>query len=273
MVLPALVLGASLTFPNLAQAEENYKVKSGDTLWGISKDYNTSVSSLKNWNNLSGDIIYVGQTITIGESSSKATSHNTSSQHSSNTYTVKAGDTLWGISISHGTSVSKIKQLNGLSGDIIYVGQKLSLSGSTSNQSHSTSNNTSSQTTKSNTSNTSSTSGLISEAKQHIGTPYKWAGTSPSGFDCSGYIHYVFKQEGISVPRTTSSLWSAGQRVSSPSVGDIVFFETYKSGPSHAGIYVGNNKFIHAGYSRGVEVSSMDNSYWSPRYLGAKSLH
>ncbi|GEL07648.1 NlpC/P60 family protein [Salisediminibacterium halotolerans] len=114
---------------------------------------------------------------------------------------------------------------------------------------------------------------LISEAENHTGTPYAWGGTTPSGFDCSGFIQYVFNQNGINLPRTASQQWNAGTSVSSPQVGDVVFFETYTSGPSHNGIYLGNNQFIHAGSSTGVTVSDMNSSYWSSRYLGAKRLH
>lgn len=119
---------------------------------------------------------------------------------------------------------------------------------------------------------TGSVANIIAEGKKYIGTPYVWGGTSPSGFDCSGFIQYVFAQNGISIPRTVSSIWSAGTSVGSPSVGDIVFFETYKSGPSHAGIYLGGGKFLHAGTSSGVTISDMNSSYWSPKYLGAKRL-
>ncbi|WP_078378868.1 cell wall-binding repeat-containing protein [Sutcliffiella halmapala] len=113
---------------------------------------------------------------------------------------------------------------------------------------------------------------LISTAKNYIGTPYVWGGTTPNGFDCSGYTQFVFKQYGIHLPRQTSDQWSAGKSISAPQVGDLVFFETYQAGPSHVGIYIGNNEFIHAGSTRGVEITSMSNSYWSPRYLGAKRV-
>ncbi|MGD6803410.1 cell wall-binding repeat-containing protein [Rossellomorea aquimaris] len=112
---------------------------------------------------------------------------------------------------------------------------------------------------------------LINSAKKHLGTPYKWAGTTPAGFDCSGFVMYVFGQHDISVPRTTTDIWSKGKRVSKPSVGDLVVFTTYKPGPSHVGIYMGDNKFIHSG-DRGVEITSMDNVYWNPRYMGAVSF-
>ncbi|GAF65035.1 putative peptidase [Bacillus sp. TS-2] len=114
---------------------------------------------------------------------------------------------------------------------------------------------------------------LIAEASLHIGIPYVWGGTSTAGFDCSGFIQYVFKQQGINLSRTVATQWNAGTPVSKPSVGDVVFFETYTNGPSHNGIYIGNNQFIHSGSSTGVTITSMDNSYWKPRYLGAKRLH
>ncbi|MFD1360518.1 C40 family peptidase [Lentibacillus salinarum] len=108
----------------------------------------------------------------------------------------------------------------------------------------------------------------IEAARAQIGTPYVWGGDSPGGFDCSGFIQYIFQIEGISVPRTVSDMWNFSTQVDSPSVGDLVFFETYKPGPSHMGIYIGDGQFIHAGESRGVEISKLSDTYWDDRYLG-----
>src|SRR5690625_2467131 len=115
--------------------------------------------------------------------------------------------------------------------------------------------------------------GIIETAQSLIGTPYVWAGESPSGFDCSGFINYVYQARNITMPRTVSDVWNFGVHVDSPSVGDLVFFETYQPGPSHMGIYLGNNKFIHAGESRGVEISEMSNPYWENKYIGAKRIN
>ncbi len=115
---------------------------------------------------------------------------------------------------------------------------------------------------------------LIADASLYIGVPYVWGGNTPTqGFDCSGFLVYVFNKQGVSLPRTMAQMWNVTTSVSSPSVGDIVYFTTYKPGASHGGIYIGNNKFIHAGSSTGVTISDMTSSYWAPRYLGAKRAH
>ncbi|TLS38458.1 cell wall-binding repeat-containing protein [Pseudalkalibacillus caeni] len=114
---------------------------------------------------------------------------------------------------------------------------------------------------------------IVATAKKYMGTPYVWGGTTPSGFDCSGFIQYVYAKHGIGLPRTTTSMWSSGSTVSNPKVGDLVFFNTSGSGVSHAGIYLGNGQMIHASTSKGVTVSDVDSPYyWGPRYLGAKKV-
>lgn len=113
---------------------------------------------------------------------------------------------------------------------------------------------------------------LIQVAQSFIGTPYVWGGDSPSGFDCSGFIQFVYNSQNITVPRTVSDTWNFAESVERPSVGDLVFFETYQPGPSHAGFYLGDGKFIHAGSSRGVEISELKTDYWQQRYLGAKRI-
>jgi len=115
---------------------------------------------------------------------------------------------------------------------------------------------------------------IISIAMKYLGVPYVFGGTSPSGFDCSGYIQYVFNQAGISLPRTADVQYGVGKSVpmSKLQPGDLVFFETYEPGPSHVGIYLKNGDFVHASSYTGITVTSLYSSYYAPRYLGAKRV-
>lgn len=114
---------------------------------------------------------------------------------------------------------------------------------------------------------------LTRDAMRFLGVPYAFGGTSRSGFDCSGYVQHVFAMLGFQIPRTADAQFYAGKHIRGAMVpGDLVFFQTYASGPSHVGIYLGNDRFVHASSSRGVTVSSLHETYWSERYLGAKRL-
>ena len=113
---------------------------------------------------------------------------------------------------------------------------------------------------------------LTKSALRFLGTPYVFGGTTASGFDCSGYVQHVFAMLGISLPRTADAQYDAGHKiVGAMRPGDLVFFQTYEPGVSHVGIYLGNGKFVHAS-SHGVMVSSLSESYWASRYVGAKRL-
>jgi peptidoglycan DL-endopeptidase CwlO len=115
---------------------------------------------------------------------------------------------------------------------------------------------------------------LTRNAMRFLGVPYVFGGTTSSGFDCSGYVQHVFAMLGKHIPRTADAQYYAGKKVAGASMapGDLVFFQTYTSGPSHVGIYLGKDRFVHASSSRGVMVSSLHDHYWSARYLGAKRL-
>ena len=115
---------------------------------------------------------------------------------------------------------------------------------------------------------------IIATAKKYIGTPYLWGGVTPSGFDCSGYVQYVFNIHGISLPRTAATQYQSGTSVSKAKLkaGDLVFFVTGSSGISHVGIYIGDNQFIHSSSSKGVIISSLTSSYWSGCYYGARRV-
>jgi cell wall-associated NlpC family hydrolase len=107
------------------------------------------------------------------------------------------------------------------------------------------------------------------------GTPYRNGGTDPNGFDCSGFIQFVFSQYGLSLPREVREQYRVGKSVKAEDLapGDILFFTTTDPGPSHVAIAIGGDQFVHAPSSIGVvRVEHLSSSYWSPRYLGARRV-
>ena len=116
---------------------------------------------------------------------------------------------------------------------------------------------------------------LIATAKKYIGTPYRFGGTTPKAFDCSGYLQYVFAQNGITIPRLADEQYLLGKSTKSAKQlvpGDLVFFSTYESGASHSGIYLGDGKFIHVSSSEGVRIDELSSDYWRVRYYGGKHI-
>lgn len=116
---------------------------------------------------------------------------------------------------------------------------------------------------------------IISNAKKHIGTPYSYGGSKPGGFDCSGFTSYIMKQSGISLPRTTTDQYKVGTYVEKSDLkpGDLVFMaNTYRSGISHVGIYVGNGCFIHASSSRGITIDDLSEDYYVKHYYGSRRI-
>ncbi len=106
---------------------------------------------------------------------------------------------------------------------------------------------------------------IVSIAESMLGSPYKYGGASPKGFDCSGLVYYTHQQLNITVPRTTrqQSTHRQGKLLSSAKPGDILFFRIYGDNISHAGIYAGNNQFIHAPKSgKYVSYANLNEPYW-----------
>ena len=116
---------------------------------------------------------------------------------------------------------------------------------------------------------------IVSEAMKYLGVPYAWGGNTPIGFDCSGYVQYVLQQCGITIPRTTELQVQVGNYISKASLrpGDLVFLQnTYRTGVSHVGIYIGNNQMIHASSSKGVTISNLTSNYYVEHYHSARQL-
>lgn len=108
------------------------------------------------------------------------------------------------------------------------------------------------------------------------GAPYRNGGADPSGFDCSGFVSYVFAQHGYAVPRSVGELYRAGRDVAPDAIqpGDLVFFDIAGGGPSHVGIAVGGDQFVHAPSTNGVvRVDRVSGTYWAARFVGARRLN
>lgn len=280
--LTALSASAALLTTGTSALAASHKVVKNDSLWAISKKYGVSISSLQKANSLSGNTIYVGQTLKI-PSSSKTTSFKSTTKTSSKTAAVKAtatssttykvakGDTLWSIAKKYGVSVSALQKANNLSSSTIYIGQSLKLASSltsyTTNgvtKSATTSSTTKSTTTKSSTSTSktavsqaptsikssstaASSANITAYALTFLGVPYVWGGTTPSGFDCSGYVQYVYSHFGINVGRTTYTQQYAGTKISvaSAQAGDLYFWGSYGSA-YHVAIALGGGQYVMA---------------------------
>ena len=115
---------------------------------------------------------------------------------------------------------------------------------------------------------------IVASSMQYLGVPYVFGGTTPSGFDCSGYVRYVFANAGIYLPRTADAQYECGYPVSTSELvpGDLVFFSTYEAGASHVGIYIGDGSFVNASSSSGVSIASLYSSYWGSCYIGARRV-
>lgn len=266
-----------------------YTVQKGDTLTKIAQNHKITVQDIKSWNNLTNDMIYVAQKLEVTKkatnealkpSNPSTTKPTTPSKPTTVSYTVVKGDTLSKIAKQYNVTIKDIKDWNGLTTDNIFVGQVLKVSpvasipeSDTVHNNGSSGAGTSTETTKDPTANGQAIyKKTVDVANSLVGTPYLYGGNTPEGLDCSGLIYYAFNQGGLKIGRDSSEGYFYGNttQVKNPIAGDLVFFQnTYKDGISHMGIYIGNNKFIHAG-SDGVEISDVTYSYWSTRLVAYK---
>jgi cell wall-associated NlpC family hydrolase len=116
---------------------------------------------------------------------------------------------------------------------------------------------------------------VLEDAMSHLGTPYRWGGTQPGGFDCSGFVQFIMGGRGFVVPRQAKNQFKVGDDVVADALepGDLVFFSTYTRGASHVGIYIGEGEFIHSSSGEGVvTITPLAKRYYANRYLGARRV-
>jgi cell wall-associated NlpC family hydrolase len=277
-------------------------VKKGDTLKKIADKYSVSEKELKRINNLKTNKLKNGQQILVKkksgdiEDSRKAFYKEKSSRDAEETYTVKKGDNIWRIANRFDLTVDELKELNGLTDNSLKAGQKLVISRTVNKPEEPEDINsikanydrkatpiiTSARLEEvkelSNSKDLSKMSikeRLILFAKKMLHLPYKFGGNGSFGLDCSAYVQKVYSIAGIELPRSAREQFKIGEAIDKEelAIGDLVFFRTYASFPSHVGIYLGNNLFIHSSTrSKRVTIDSLEEPYYVKRFIGAKRL-
>lgn len=187
-------------------------------------------------------------------------------------YIVKKGDCLWLIARRYGTTVEKLKGYNRLSSDLLQIGQVLYID---NRQTVTPAVTPARETENTNPSRAGSDlrSDLVNEAKRYLGAPYVYGGSSPKGFDCSGFVMFMFSKFEIQLPRVACDQAMKGETVTLPEAlpGDLVFFKTLGSKQiNHVGIYTGNGYFIHASINAGITITPLEN--YSGKLIAIKRL-
>lgn len=116
---------------------------------------------------------------------------------------------------------------------------------------------------------------FLSTALSLVGAPYRDGGTGPEGFDCSGFVQYVFARHGVALPRSVREQARTGAPVDFTTVraGDLLFFSTVGDGPTHVALALGEGRFVHAPSGRGrVRVEALSGGYWPPRLVGIRRV-
>ncbi|MGI5879755.1 MAG: NlpC/P60 family protein [Syntrophomonadaceae bacterium] len=251
----------------LLASQNEYIVKSGDTLWEIANVNGTTVELIKELNNITSDSLVPGQVLALPINTSAELILDSNAQTSQDsaviTYVVCKGDSLNDIAARYNTSVETLKYYNNLTSECLNPGFELIISPSTGN-------------TVSRSGDNIQAARLLEMAARHLGTPYRYGGQAPGGFDCSGFARYIYSQIGIDLPRTASGQYGIGVEISKENLqpGDLLFFRCGSGGIDHVGIYKGNNQFIHSSSPRsgGVIYSSIAEGYYLRTYAGAKRI-
>ncbi|MEN6520413.1 MAG: NlpC/P60 family protein [Armatimonadota bacterium] len=213
----------------------------------------------------------------------------------SESYKVSKGDTLWGISKKYGVSIDDIKRTNNLSANRpLKIGVKLTIPSTKKDSEVKSSENSSTpldekevrrfgpriakqlvEARENESSTDAGKSEVVRTALSYRGARYVRGGVGSRGFDCSGFTRHVYSKHGINLPHSSRTQATCGKSVEKKDLqpGDLVFFATRRQGISHVGLYIGNNRFIHASTpSTGVIISSLSQGYYASRYRGARRV-
>ncbi|MCM3766099.1 LysM peptidoglycan-binding domain-containing protein [Neobacillus niacini] len=242
-----------------------YTVVAGDTLWGLSSRYKIDVDTLRTANQLQSDFIKVGQVLKIptAPAVSAPTPVPTTAPDQVLAAVQRNLQILGYYSVPAVTgryddpTTESIKNFQAAYG--LPITGKL-------NEATNTAINHAVVKKK-----------LIQDTNNYLGVPYLWGGVTPRGFDCSGFVYYMFNQHGVNMARNTSAgLYQTGTAIDRARLqpGDLVFFAVNTSGTiSHVGFYIGNNQFISATNSKGIDVQPLNVGYWAKYYVGAKRVY
>lgn len=300
LVLLAIFL---LTFPSLALAAKTHVVKKNDNLSSLSKKYHVSVREIKSSNNMVNSHLKPGGKLIIPKKNVASASDRSAAHKSkSPTYKVHKGDTLKTVAKRTGIPVAELKRLNGVTDKSLKPGRCIVLRNSApvehtitknvrrySLRNAEISSNEEYERTiaelndsypekpvdleKDLEMTTDASKRLKKSAFSFLGARYRFGGNSRTSLDCSSFVQQVFRELKINLPRTAREQYVTGEPVTSYDLqkGDLLFFRTYASFPSHVGIYLGENKMIHASSrDRKVVISSMNTAYYRSRFIGAK---
>jgi peptidoglycan endopeptidase LytE len=257
--------------PKLAQDNPYHTVKKGETLSSISKKYAMSASDIKELNNLKSRKLKNGQKLLVKHIGPK-------------TYTVKKGDTIRKIAKKFDIDTDDLMTLNELDAHELHVGQKLYLEEKLDESAAENIQQFMGRNVEEEIKKVAQSEEFAEKKTQHkvtifakkmINIPYKFGGNSILGIDCSAYVKKVYGLMGVDLPRTAREQFNEGDAIDRDelSIGDLVFFRTYASFPSHVGIYLGNNLFIHASSKgRKVTIDSLETPYYLKRFIGGKRL-
>ena len=295
-----------LITPSLSHASKTHRVKKHESLYSLAKKYHVPVADLKKANNLVSARIKTGDVLVIppGSTSAGADARVKNGRLKGDTYKVKRGDTIGGIARKTGVSVKELKRLNAMGKRKLKPGRVLALRDNDvaeepkprlakrfmlrnsdlfnekdyeQSLAELTEPDPSPQVdlSKNLELKTDNVKMLKSKAYGFLGIHYRFGGTSSKGIDCSAFVQQVFREMAVSLPRTAREQFDVGHEVSPGDLqkGDLVFFRTYASYPSHVGIYLGESKMIHASSrDRRVVISTMNTPYYRARFIGAKRI-